>query len=385
MFLKKVLIDRSLAVVKNPVLRSCLSTWKPLTQQGGLARTPTRSLLTASFPTLRHPSVPLFAVHTSIRRFADAAGEANKDAAAADAAQKKKTVEEQEQERINKEKEQEREKEGNQRAREKTAFGGRIIPITAALMFVGAGAYLMSQKELKMPESWNDVVVEFLSTLTDVEPKGPRLPPLTLQPNQQKQLTLIIDSSELYTPEWTDKGWIRKRRPKTHFLLTTLFQQYEIVIWHTNEWREAALQNPEFIDKLDPYRMCHHLFYEDLAIRRTKKVKDINLLGRDPANVVVLTSNPEEYGDFQNNVVKLKKWKGEAANTDLADVVFFLDELAAASPNDVRDVVSRFKNKDVPSLWRPRRLQYEQLLRQQQAGKQKTKETTKGFLGRIGL
>ena len=40
---------------------------------------------------------------------------------------------------------------------------------------------------------------------------------------------------------------------------------------------QAALQNPEFIDKLDPYRMCHHLFNEDIAIRKTKKVK-VNIL-----------------------------------------------------------------------------------------------------------
>ena len=128
MLLKKVLIDRtSSAVIQNPLLRSCLSTWKLLPQRSGFSRLQTRGLLTAAAPfsSLRQPTIPLFAIHTSIRRFANAAAG---DAAANSKEDVKKTVEAQEQERINKEKEKEREKEGQQREKEKTALGGRIIP-----------------------------------------------------------------------------------------------------------------------------------------------------------------------------------------------------------------------------------------------------------------
>jgi len=127
MLLKKLIIDRSSVVIQNPLLRSCLSTWKLLPQQsGGFSRFQSRGLLTATTPfqSLRQPSVPLFAIHTSIRRFAATAaaapGQSPQD--------RKKTVEEEEMERINKEKEKEREKEGQQREKERTAIGGRIVP-----------------------------------------------------------------------------------------------------------------------------------------------------------------------------------------------------------------------------------------------------------------
>lgn len=238
-----------------------------------------------------------------------------------------------------------------------------------------------------LPESWKDGVNGIVGRYTDLEPRSPLLPPPGMGYGQAKY-TIVIDGHDLYSGKKTTEGFVRVRRPRVHFFFASLFNSYETVIWHA-DYREAAATS-NFLERLDPYRMCHHLFLDDCSVRKAQVVKDIKLLGRDLSSVIVVTSKPEDYTlESQANIIVLKPWQSDSNNAELADLVFFFDALAGAQPGDVRDVIMRYKGHDLPALFRAKRLKWEEMVIKQHQQKQvqpaaAAPAAKSGFLSKLG-
>eukprot|EP01104_Vermistella_antarctica_P012865 TRINITY_DN3794_c0_g1_i1.p1 TRINITY_DN3794_c0_g1~~TRINITY_DN3794_c0_g1_i1.p1 ORF type:complete len:365 (-),score=55.30 TRINITY_DN3794_c0_g1_i1:647-1741(-) len=205
------------------------------------------------------------------------------------------------------------------------------------------------------------------SSMTDYSPQDPLLPPV-VDPMYARPYTLVIDCKELIKPEYDDKvGWRRKKRPGCEFFFVSLAQNYEVVLWNSTESIWTGLEGTS--DRLDPHRVGHRLFMEHVSVKDGKEVKDLNNLNRDMSKVIVVSSEPESYGEHVENVLKIKEWEGNEDDASLLDLVFFLEELAVAQPTDLRPVLQRFEGMDVVEMWNPRRLdmQRQMLADQQQA------------------
>ena len=104
------------------------------------------------------------------------------------------------------------------------------------------------------------------------------------------------------------------------------------------------------VKKLDPFGCVSYGLYR-FATRHEngKYVKDIGMLNRDPAKVLVLGHDVEGFSPHPENLLPMKAWEGDAANRSLEDSIDFLEMLAFSRLEDVRPVIEKNRGTMFPT------------------------------------
>ncbi|GJM93051.1 hypothetical protein PR202_ga09572 [Eleusine coracana subsp. coracana] len=77
--------------------------------------------------------------------------------------------------------------------------------------------------------------------------------------------------------------------------------------------------------------------------------KDLSKLNRNPAQVIYVSGHALESSLQPENCVPIKPWKLENDDTQLLDLIPFLEFVAMARPSDIRTVLASYKGCDIAS------------------------------------
>ncbi|KAI1301818.1 Mitochondrial import inner membrane translocase subunit TIM50-C [Halotydeus destructor] len=181
------------------------------------------------------------------------------------------------------------------------------------------------------------------------EPVRDLLLPDPLQaPYIQPPYTLVIESNGiLMHPDWTYRtGWRFKKRPFVEYLLQQCAPPlFEIVIFT----QDSAMVAYPLIDQLDPNGyVMYRLFRESTRYEDGDRIKDLNGLNRDLSRVIMVDWEENACRLNKANCLILKKWEGEDGDKELFELAQFIRAIAAQDVQDVREVLSHYRQFENP-------------------------------------
>ncbi|EJD52764.1 NLI interacting factor [Auricularia subglabra TFB-10046 SS5] len=184
--------------------------------------------------------------------------------------------------------------------------------------------------------------------LQDGQPR-PLLPPVLPAHQGRKCLVLDLDETLLHSsfklipqadfviPVEIEFSWHSVyviKRPGVDAFLKRMGELYEIVIFTASLSKYAD----PVLDKLDIHKVVtHRLFRESCYNHRGVYVKDLSQLGRPIEDTIILDNSPASYIFHPNNAVPVSSWFNDPHDTELTDLVPFLDDLRTV--DDVRGVL----------------------------------------------
>ena len=125
-------------------------------------------------------------------------------------------------------------------------------------------------------------------------------------------------------------------RPHVEEFLERMSKRYELVIFTASISKYA---NPllNIVDKMNyvPFR----LFREHCTLINTAFVKDLNLLGRDVKDIIILDNNPTAYSLNHYNGFPIKSWFDDKNDDELLKICPILEFLSYVP--DVRDYIKK--------------------------------------------
>ncbi|KAJ3398447.1 hypothetical protein CcCBS67573_g03363 [Chytriomyces confervae] len=126
------------------------------------------------------------------------------------------------------------------------------------------------------------------------------------------------------------------KRPGVDTFMQMMGQQYEIVVFTASLSKYAD----PVLDMLDKHRVVkHRLFREACLHHKGNYVKDLNQLGRDIKDVIILDNSPVSYIFHPANAIPISSWFNDPNDTELLDLIPFLEELKAV--DDVTAVLNQ--------------------------------------------
>lgn len=204
-------------------------------------------------------------------------------------------------------------------------------------------------------KSWIDWVVEPADRAG--LPPGKLLPdpPETGPSFTHRTLVLSLEDT-LVNTEWDRKrGHRTKKRPGLDAFLAHMSQTYEIVIF-TSAMSSYAQPIVMRLAEQQPY-FEHSLYREHTKYVNGKHIKDLSFLNRDLRKVIIVDTNSVSYSYQPDNAVAIKPWNGDLNDTELIDLIPFLEAIAKEDIQDVREVIRSFHGTNVPEKFRKLRQQ----------------------------
>jgi Dullard-like phosphatase family protein len=129
-------------------------------------------------------------------------------------------------------------------------------------------------------------------------------------------------------------------RPHLKEFLDEVSGLFEIIIFTAGQ----RIYADKLLNKLDPRRKIfhHRLFRESCVYVDGKYVKDLTILGRDLARVIMIDSSPHSFGFQVENGIPIETWFADPSDNKLLSLIPFLKSLVEA--DDVRTgIKNRFK------------------------------------------
>ncbi|XP_026681600.1 mitochondrial import inner membrane translocase subunit TIM50-C [Diaphorina citri] len=163
--------------------------------------------------------------------------------------------------------------------------------------------------------------------------------------------TLVLELTHvLLHPDWTyQTGWRFKKRPNLdHFLEQLASPMYEIVVFTSQVGMNAA----PIVDALNRgsggSTITYSLYRDATEFINGEYVKNLSCLNRDLSKVIVVDWNPNVVHLQPENSLILPKWDGNDDDNTLVELVAFLKNVAEKSPEDVRQILSYYKQFSDP-------------------------------------
>ncbi|KAM7463255.1 hypothetical protein LguiA_031376 [Lonicera macranthoides] len=186
------------------------------------------------------------------------------------------------------------------------------------------------------------------------EPSSEKLLP-DLHPMEQHVFTLVLDLNEtLLYSDWKvktvlsvsnrERGWRTFKRPGVDDFLEHLAQFYEIVVYSD----QLNMYVDPTVDRLDPkHCVRYRLSRAATKYQNGKHYRDLSVLNRDPSRILYVSGNALESSLQAENCVPIQPWKGEAEDTQLLDLIPFLEYVARHRPADIRPVLASYQGRDI--------------------------------------
>ena len=148
-------------------------------------------------------------------------------------------------------------------------------------------------------------------------------------------ITLNVRVNHLIEPVYVLK------RPYVDEFLRKMATMYEIVIFTASIPQYA---NP-LLDILDTNRIIsYRLFREHCVYNKGLFIKDLNKLGRNLKDVLIVDNNPISYASNKENGIPIPTWHYDKTDTELLKLIPVLEFLA--NVDDVRDYIKRIVSAD---------------------------------------
>ena len=131
-----------------------------------------------------------------------------------------------------------------------------------------------------------------------------------------------------------------KKRPGVDEFLKRMSEIYEVVIYTASMSKYAI----PVIKQLDPNHHCsYHLFRNHCSQLSNTFVKDLSLLGRDLANVIIIDNCPNSYMLQPDNALPIDTWTGDLSDNKLTELIPILEMLSTV--NDVRGYIKQLAKR----------------------------------------
>ncbi|KAG1470574.1 hypothetical protein G6F56_002607 [Rhizopus delemar] len=165
------------------------------------------------------------------------------------------------------------------------------------------------------------------------------LPPLSIEDQEKKCLVLDLDETLVHSsfkmipnPDFIVPVEIDNqhhnvyvlKRPGVDEFMRKMGEKYEIVVFTASLSKYAD----PVLDILDIHKVVkHRLFRESCFNHRGTYVKDLSQLGRNLLSTLILDNSPASYLFHTSNAVPVSTWFNDPHDTELLDLVAFLDDL----------------------------------------------------------
>ena len=199
---------------------------------------------------------------------------------------------------------------------------------------------------------------ETLSLMPPQEPEEVRMPmivPPYLPPaatNVRYTLVLDLDETLVHFTEPEGAEGTLKVRPYCEPFLTSMSSFYEIVIF------TAAVQDvisPQYADWVlnqlaGGKHISHRLYRQHTQLRGNVFLKDLNLVGRDMAKMVIVDNVAENFQMQKENGIFIRSWFDDENDHDLLDLMPLLagtlhSELVKQQVKDVRVALHLYRDQ----------------------------------------
>ena len=120
-------------------------------------------------------------------------------------------------------------------------------------------------------------------------------------------------------------------RPGLHKFLETVSSMFEVVIFTASQ---PAYASPlvDIIEQNYDYPLIHHRLYRDSCLQvHNHFVKELSVVNRPLSNLLIVDNNPVAFAANIENGVHIKTWKKDPSDTELLDLIPFLQEIHSAS------------------------------------------------------
>lgn len=178
--------------------------------------------------------------------------------------------------------------------------------------------------------------------------KSPHDPPVTLVLDLDE--TLVHCTVEPNTPNvdmvfpvvfhGTEYQVHVKKRPYLEEFLKRVHKDFEVVVFTASQ----RVYADELLDRIDPDKtfIKHRMFRESCLPVEGNYLKDLNVLGRDLSNMVLVDNSPHAFGYQVDNGIPIESWFEDPNDTELLKLEEFLRTIKGA--RDVRPLVrEKFK------------------------------------------
>ena len=136
------------------------------------------------------------------------------------------------------------------------------------------------------------------------------------------------------------------KRPYVDIFLSIVCDIFEVVIF-TASMQEYA--NP-ILDEIDAEKKIKYRLFRDhcIKVEKDKYIKNLNLLGRDLKNVIIIDNNPTSYILNVSNGLPISSWESCQSDNELIKLIPLLQFLSKNNVVDVRPIIQRIvKNNEI--------------------------------------
>lgn len=192
---------------------------------------------------------------------------------------------------------------------------------------------------------------EMIFNLTNIKP-SPLLPEKSIKNRNKKTLLLDLDETILHSSEYKvtspdmiisidNREVYIKLRPFLKEFLTQVSVLYEIIVY-TSSYDDYALEVCSRLTTSQSLSISiDYLLSREACLNyKGEHIKQVNLLGRDLSQIVVIDNNPIGFLMTTQNGIGIRPWIGNAYDNELKYLTYILLEISQYS--DVRDGVSLF-------------------------------------------
>ena len=175
-------------------------------------------------------------------------------------------------------------------------------------------------------------------------PPGKLLPdPMELPPGVvQRTLVLSLEDTLIHTVWDRSAGHRTRKRPGLDAFLAHMSQYYEIIIFTSAYSSYAA----PIAEKLQESSYVTHALYNEHT--KGDRIKDLSYLNRDLRHVILIDTNPASYRNQKYNGIGIKPWDGDLTDTELLNLVPFLEAVFKEDIQDVREVIRGMEGHNIP-------------------------------------
>ncbi|KAK9152407.1 hypothetical protein Syun_010716 [Stephania yunnanensis] len=222
-----------------------------------------------------------------------------------------------------------------------------------------------------------------------------------LHPLEQHVFTLVLDLKEtLVYSDWKgysaiilvtfvkefvlisrERGWRTFKRPGVDAFLEHLAQFYEIIVYSD----QPPMYVDPILERLDT-KGCIRYRLSSSATRYQdgKHYRDLSKLNRDPSRIIYVSGHALDSTLQPENSVQIKPWKLEADDTQLLDLIPFLEcnisylslvliasvlimslDVARHRPGDIRTVLASYQGRDIATEFIERSKDHQKRMQEQ--------------------